>query len=304
MANHVSVNKNAVKLLGTQRMRAINESFSKYKKTVGGDKRGELMQMFRAPKTMPKDMLARGLCEILVDIGASDAEKKAAAMLNAMIVLAKQGAQLDDLELKCKLFLAGEVPNLQDEVRRALSGRTDIIVNQIAGFLEGKSILDLGTGDGKVGAALARRGFSVSLADVLDFRAPEAKNIRFEKYDGKTLPFGNKSVDNVLLLTVLHHADEAIRVFEEAVRVARNRIIVIESVYFNNEHRKLNMFLDWFYNRVIHNNVNCPFNFQSPSGWESTFSKFGFNVLGSRDLGVDQRVVPEYHWLYALEVPK
>ena len=51
----------------------------------------------------------------------------------------------------------------------------------------------------------------------------------------------------------------------------------------------------------MHNGVNCPFNFQSPSGWEDTFAHYPVSIAESVDLGLDIKIVPEYHWLYALD---
>ena len=97
-----------------------------------------------------------------------------------------------------------------------------------------RRLLDLGAGEGYVGARLARTlGANVTLCDVLDFRAVSFRAVRtlpFTRYDGHTLPFGEDAFDACVLYFVLHHAADPARVLAEAVRVTRGRVVVVESV--------------------------------------------------------------------------
>ena len=235
---------------------------------------------------------------VVASMGASDS-RLAKDLLSLMNRLAKAGAGLEAIEQGCKKIMG----SLHGDRAAALSARSGIILGQIKPYVAGKSVLDLGSGDGQVGFRLSSEGYAVTLCDVMDFNTAPMPLVKF---DGKTLPFESKSFDTTLLLTVLHHAKNPLQVLHEAMRVTKERIIVIESICFNSEHRRLNMLLDWFYNRVVHADVPCPFNFQAPWGWENTFAKNGLRLAPVKepDLGIDQQVVPEYHWLYALEVPK
>ena len=189
---------------------------------------------------------------------------------------------------------------LSDRIRDSLSDRSRIIHGQIAPHLGAGSLLDIGAGDGAIGAAFGAGGRHVQLMDVVDYNRT---GLPFALYDGMTIPFPDKSFDNALLIVVLHHCADPLRVLREARRVARRRIIVIESVYLSEPNRRFNMFFDWFYNRVLHDGVPVPFNFNSPEGWEHIFRREGFEVAASVDIGLDQVTVPEYHWLYALDIP-
>jgi len=250
-----------------------------------------------------KSSLSEGIAQnaikyVIASMGVSDPQL-AKDLLALMNRLAKDGAGLDAIEQGCKKMIG----HLQGDRAAALSARSDIIFSQIKPHVAGKTVLDLGSGDGQVGFRLKSGGYSVTLCDVMDFNTAPMPLVKF---DGKTLLFQSKSFDTTLLLTVLHHAENPLKVLHEAMRVTKGRIIIIESICFNQEHRRLNMLLDWFYNRVVHNGVNCPFNFQAPWGWENTFAKNGLRLvpIEKSDLGIDQQVVPEYHWLYVLEVPK
>src|SRR5262249_59426827 len=50
-------------------------------------------------------------------------------------------------------------------------------------------------------------------------------------YDGARLPFGDGAFDTTLLSFVLHHTETPGVVLDEAVRVSRERLLVVESVY-------------------------------------------------------------------------
>lgn len=121
-------------------------------------------------------------------------------------------------------------------------------------------------------------------------------------FNGRDLPFVDGFFDHVLLLTVLHHSDDPIRLFNEALRVADKSVLVIESVYFNSLHKQANKFLDWFYNKVLNDpNVNVPFNFLPPETWIAFFERAGGKVAHMQHLGLDQPLVPEWHTLYVVE---
>ena len=73
------------------------------------------------------------------------------------------------------------------------------------------------------------------------------------------------------------------------------------------QQRKINIFFDHFYNRVLHyskdakTKVNVPFNFNTPANWETVFAKYGLKQEALVHLGLDQPTVPEYHTLHVLK---
>ena len=180
--------------------------------------------------------------------------------------------------------------------------RVRLIHDQIARYVPaGASVLDLGCGDGLVGASFADGARQVQLADVKDRNRTA---LPFARYDGRTLPFPDKSFDVALLVTVLHHCDDPAAFLREVMRVTRRRIVAIETVYLSEPHRSFNIFFDWFYNRVLTDGDAVPYKFNSPEGWWFLFRKQHLAVTGCDDIGLEQAAIPEYHWLYALAVPQ
>lgn len=87
-------------------------------------------------------------------------------------------------------------------------------------------VLDLGAGTGWVAQRVAeRKGCEVHLVDVLDVNETE---LPLKIYDGRRIPYEDKSFDTTMLVFVLHHALNQKEILGEAARVTRRRIIIVE----------------------------------------------------------------------------
>jgi SAM-dependent methyltransferase len=150
-------------------------------------------------------------------------------------------------------------------------------------FVVGPRVLDLGAGEGWVGAALGRQGPWICGVDVGPFaRAPGP----YVVYDGTRLPLSDASVDTTLLLLTLHHCERPERVLDEALRVTRSRLIVTESVYRNRLDRLWLDLLDGRFNRFRHGGrMPAPLGFRRLDGWRSLFTSRGLRFVATRWLG-------------------
>lgn len=212
-----------------------------------------------------------------------------------------------------------------------LRGRSQLVFDQILPFLRSGQILDLGCGDGKVGALITYKEYGVTLCDVYEHPNIQSLGLPFVKYSQSSpLPIEDNTFDTVLLLTVIHHSGNPLGLIREAQRVLKpgGQAVIIESVFgvsalphtmaatnenthfvslAPEEQRYSNIFFDHFYNRIIHfsknpaTKVNVPFNFNTPENWKSLFELNALRETSLVHLGIDQPVVPEYHTLHSCE---
>ncbi|HZR33593.1 MAG TPA: methyltransferase domain-containing protein [Terriglobales bacterium] len=219
-------------------------------------------------------------------------------------------------ELKAGLIGMVRETSLDD----ALSRRAETIKAQIEPYLEGDSLLDIGCGNGMV-ADLIKDHFTkdeVQLVDVKRYLPSRLRRqLSFTEYqEGEPLPF-SKQFDTVLLLTVLHHSRNPRRLLKLAWGITAKKLIIIESVVGihvlvkNAKYELVNSpieiqvgyaaFVDWFYNRVLHNDVPVPYNFTTPEMWKSEFERNHMKLAHTIHLGQDIDIGPEYHILFVLQ---
>ena len=149
-------------------------------------------------------------------------------------------------------------------------------------------VLDLGSGEGYVGEALQQNdeAVRVTLADVLPMNRTA---LPFHQYDGRHLPFEDDTFDAVLLVFVLHHSEDPRRVLEEAMRVTRDRILVVESVYHKPWDRRLLTVLDTLANRLRSHGAMQPQEehlcFRTAAGWGRLFHRLDLRVVEAERYG-------------------
>ncbi len=183
------------------------------------------------------------------------------------------------LSLRPSILQAGLASVLRDRARQ----KNALIAPLFGGSLSGKSVLDLGAGDGYVGEDLARRfGADVHLMDVVDFNRT---GLPMQTYDGSELPFPDRSFDVVLLVFVLHHCKDSETTLKESLRVARERVVVLESVYERAFDHRLLRFLDRVANRLrsggLMRTQEGDLTFRRAEEWVALFERHGAQMCGT-----------------------
>jgi len=94
--------------------------------------------------------------------------------------------------------------------------------------LDGKALLDIGCGRGRLSRALTKRGASMTGVDpqqaMIDLASETAPGATFKQAGGEALPFPDNSFDGAIILNSLHHVPESVidGALSEAMRVLRS----------------------------------------------------------------------------------
>ncbi len=149
-------------------------------------------------------------------------------------------------------------------------------------------VLDLGCGEGYVGERISQgMQAEVTLADIVDMNKTDLPHV---VYDGRRLPWAAGSFDAVVLYFVLHHAQNPRAVIREALRVAPQRVIIVESVCRSSLGCKLLTALDRVANRMRHwrhmSAQEANLNIRSEQAWRTVLRDLGAPILAEASHGV------------------
>jgi SAM-dependent methyltransferase len=134
---------------------------------------------------------------------------------------------------------------------------------------QGADVLDVGSGDGRVAAALAALRPDVRVRG-LDVLVRDDAAIEVRPFDGRAIPYPDRSVDVVTLFDVLHHADEPADLLGEAARVARSCIVLKDHVCDGMAARLALTFMDRVGNR--RHGVTLPYHYWSSRQWDTAIA--------------------------------
>jgi SAM-dependent methyltransferase len=201
-------------------------------------------------------------------------------------------------------------------LRTAIRARSKTIFDEVVGQFAGRTLLDVGCGNGLVSEMSQSYFDGIQMLDVVNYLSPDCALRFLESEDGKPLPI-DQAFDTVFLLTVLHHSSNPLQLLKESWKATAKRLIIIESVFGvhtqpsagvyhlasfqQSDQLAFAVLVDWLYNRVLHDNIPVPYNFTTPDRWLEVFSECGMRVSCVRNLGQDIEIAPELHFMFVLE---
>lgn len=171
-------------------------------------------------------------------------------------------------------LVAGALDRVHD--RFVLDRRVRVIVDQLAQLVpHGTRLLDVGSGDGAVALALMNQRPDVS-AEGIDVFVRGTTHIPVREFDGKRIPFADKSVGTVMMIDVLHHTDDPAALIAEAARVARDAVVIKDHLADGFLAVPTLAFMDRVGN--VRHGVRLPYNYLSRAEWERAFASAGLRV--------------------------
>lgn len=146
------------------------------------------------------------------------------------------------------------------------------------------TVLDVGCGDGLLGRTIRAERPDVTLTG-MDVLVRPVTHIPVQEFDGLTIPMGDRAVDVILLVDVLHHADDPVRLLVEAARVARQAIVIKDHIQASWLDRQTLRVMDWTGNAA--HGVALPYNYWTASEWTLALQRIGAAIESwNTDLGL------------------
>jgi len=142
------------------------------------------------------------------------------------------------------------------------------------------TLLDVGCGDGTLARSIVDRRPGLEATGV-EIRARPQTAIPVREFDGRILPFADRSREIVMLVDVLHHAEEPTLLLREAGRVASRAVIIkdhLTGAWLSRERLRL---MDWVGN--IGHGVPLRYAYWSPGQWRDAFRETGLREVERRE---------------------
>jgi SAM-dependent methyltransferase len=168
--------------------------------------------------------------------------------------------------------------NFLDQIhqKQVFARRTRVLGARIAAELPPDvSILDVGCGDGSMASRIQELRPDIRIQGI-DTLVREDSEIAVEAFDGERIPYDGDSFDLVLLVDVLHHAEDPTALLRESARVARRWIVIKDHLEQGWLAAPTLRFMDRVGNS--RHGVALPYHYWSPAAWEDTFLQLGLTT--------------------------
>jgi SAM-dependent methyltransferase len=151
--------------------------------------------------------------------------------------------------------------------------RVRVLAEMLSALLpENASVLDIGCGDGTVGALIAASRPDVRVQGI-EVKPRSGCRIPCREFDGTNLPFADGSFEVCMFVDVLHHTNNVRALLREAVRVSRSFILLKDHLREDALDGATLRLMDWVGNRP--HGVRLTYNYQSREEWSEHFAACG-----------------------------
>ena len=158
--------------------------------------------------------------------------------------------------------------------------RASVLARHLAELMpRDAAVVDVGCGDGLIGALVQEHRPDLHLSGI-DIGTRGETHIPVTEFDGLSIPFADSEFDVVMLVDVLHHAEQPTTLLAEAARVARRAIVLKDVTPLGPLSNATLRFMDWVGN--ARHGVPLPYDFWSQAQWRSAFAELGLSVEEQR----------------------
>jgi SAM-dependent methyltransferase len=147
----------------------------------------------------------------------------------------------------------------------------------------GDRVVDVGCGNGTLGAAIAADPRTPPDVRVCGLeRYPRGgEPIEVIPYDGQRMPFEDGEIDVVIVADVLHHEPDPDHLADECARIAGRHLIVKDHQVKGLLAQQRISFLDWAANAPY--GVPCLYRYNTPREWVAFRERLGLSPVEIRD---------------------
>lgn len=168
----------------------------------------------------------------------------------------------------------------------------DILTPHVGNAL---TVLDVGSSIGMLAREMQdRTGASFTGVDIHLFAET---SIPVVLYDGRKLPFDDRSFDLVTMVDVLHHTEDPAALLAETRRVSRDRVLIKDHYYESRLDERLLRISDYLGNKPY--GIPLPYTFLSLEEWHTMVQDLGLQIVEERCFRL-ARLDPCKHVLYSL----
>jgi SAM-dependent methyltransferase len=156
------------------------------------------------------------------------------------------------------------------------SRRVDRLSRHLAAELPpAAEVLDVGCGDGRLAHRIAELRPDVSVRGI-DVLVRQETAIPVEAFDGRSIPLPADSVDAVMFVDVLHHAEDPLGLLREAARTARKAVLIKDHLREGVGALTTLRFMDWMGNARF--GVRLPYQYWTREEWRAAFRSVGLVI--------------------------